>query len=759
MMHPEAPNKGWSSASVEALSCSRTASRELVSEIIALWAQGVPADAHAFLAGHPELKADKSLVLDLAYEEYCCRKEAGDPADAEEFCARFPTFRASLRRLIQAHQFLEQSSPVAAEEPEVRWPKPGETLLGFALLRELGRGGFGQVFLATEPALGNRLVAVKIALRGAAEAETLGRLRHPNIVPVHSVQEDPHTGLTAICMPYAGSATLCDVFDRAFAGPGLPTRGRVILDAAQDGLPPENGADHRPPPDHVLRKGTYVDGVVHLGAQLADALAFTHAQGIYHRDLKPSNVLLTPDGKPMLLDFNLSFDEQVAEERLGGTLPYMAPEHLRATDLERGVDPSLVDERSDVFSLGVILYEMLTGVHPFGRIPVKLSLAEVRAHLLQRQQAGPNPLRRFNAAVDRPLARLIERCLAFDPKDRPQSAADLAVALRRSLSLWQQGRRWVACHPWAGLGAAVLVLTLSTAGSWLALREPHHFQSLRAGLEAYDNQEFLEAAEHFTRAVEATPRDPWVWFARGRCFQQQAMVQWVRGEPNKVLFRKALKDYERAHELTRDGRILVCQGVCNSLLPKHHKAIEAYEEAILAGFASAEVFNNLGYCHLQNGNWKQASECLDQAIARNPELAAAYHNRAWVGLLQGHPGAPSNDGQPRPALATIIRDIDQAIDLCPFSPKTAELYADAATCYAQAATEDDRWVQKALSYGQLAIANGQDPMKVTEALCAFSGKSELFQALAATPKSGTPFQTLRVVDPISGIPAELLFGR
>src|SRR5262249_5041841 len=154
---------------------------------------------------------------------------------------------------------------------------------------------------------------------------------------------------------------------------------------------------------------------------------------IYHRDLKPSNVLLTPDAKPMLLDFNLSFDEQVAEERLGGTLAYMAPEHLRATDPERGLDPSLVDARSDVFSLGVILYELLTGVHPFGRMPAKLASAEIRAHLLQRQQTGPIPLRRANPHVDLPLARVIERCLAFDPNDRPQSAAELAVALRNSL--------------------------------------------------------------------------------------------------------------------------------------------------------------------------------------------------------------------------------------------------------------------------------------------------------------------------------------
>src|SRR5260370_37603483 len=124
MMHPEAPGSDRSTAGLKSLLASRSPGRELVSEAIALWAQGVPADARDFLSRHPELNADKSLVLDLAYEEYCCRKEAGAAPDPDEFCARFPTFRASLRRLIRAHQFLEQSSPLAEEVPELDWPKP-----------------------------------------------------------------------------------------------------------------------------------------------------------------------------------------------------------------------------------------------------------------------------------------------------------------------------------------------------------------------------------------------------------------------------------------------------------------------------------------------------------------------------------------------------------------------------------------------------------------------------------------------------------
>src|SRR6185369_8619704 len=84
------------------------------------------------------------------------------------------------------------------------WPEPGEQFLGFELLEDLGSGSFARVYLARQPELGDRLVALKVAQHGAREAQTLGRLRHPNIVPVHSIDTDPTTGLTAVCMAYLG---------------------------------------------------------------------------------------------------------------------------------------------------------------------------------------------------------------------------------------------------------------------------------------------------------------------------------------------------------------------------------------------------------------------------------------------------------------------------------------------------------------------------------------------------------------------------
>src|SRR5262249_37742538 len=172
---------------------------------------------------------------------------------------------------------------------------------------------------------------------------------------------------------------------------------------------------------------------------------------------------------------------------------------------------------------------------------------------------------------------------------------------------------------------------------------------------------------------EAAPGNPWVWFARGRAYQQQATLQWVKGEDATPLLQRALKDYERADELTQDGRILFCLGFCHSLLPNHKNAVVEYQRAIQAGFVAAEVFNNLGYSYLQLGkpeDLTEAHKCLTQALDCNPNLVtrvAAYRNRAWVRFRQ--------DLQ-SPDIESIIDDIKKAVELSPPSPETSELSAD-----------------------------------------------------------------------------------
>lgn len=243
------------------------------------------------------------------------------------------------------------------------WPARGEDLCGCRLVRELGRGGFSRVYLATEAATGNRPVVLKVSKLGSNEARVLGRLHHDHVVPILWARRDPANGWNLVCMPFLGHATLLDVWSRLYPKPDSlpPARSQAILDAIRNGAQPgDPSLDYYPSSCPRLEgKRSFVQGVTWLGWRLALALDFLHAHQLYHRDLKPANVLLTHEGRPLLLDFNLS--EQEAEPRglVGGTIAYMAPEHLDAYLAGR---PLTGDQgaSADLFALGVLLYEFLS---------------------------------------------------------------------------------------------------------------------------------------------------------------------------------------------------------------------------------------------------------------------------------------------------------------------------------------------------------------------------------------------------------------
>jgi tetratricopeptide (TPR) repeat protein len=227
----------------------------------------------------------------------------------------------------------------------------------------------------------------------------------------------------------------------------------------------------------VLGALSYVEAVVWLGARLADGLAHAHDRGILHRDMKPANILLTDDGRPMLLDFNLAEDlklrggDGATEAGIGGTLPYMAPEHLAAF----GDGGAAVDARSDLYAVGVILFEMLTGRPPF---PVREGTRpdSIRALIADRQ--GPPPrLAPWNRAVSPAVESIVRRCLEPDPGRRYRSARELGEDLRRHLahrplahapdpSRRERVAKWLRRNRRPVTAAAVLAVALAVVGGF-----------------------------------------------------------------------------------------------------------------------------------------------------------------------------------------------------------------------------------------------------------------------------------------------------
>ena len=398
---------------------------------------------------------DRLTDLLVAWEDAAAN---GDALTPEEHCRDHPDLLDAFLKL------LAQLGPVNAVLREGRGRdldllSPSETasvngaapesavsrgpIPGYELLSELGRGGMGVVYKARQLGLG-RFVALKMILAGGyagtqertrfgLEAEAVARLQHPNIVQVYEVGE--HDGRPYFSLEFCANGNLRQ---KLAAGP----------------LPPRDAAG--------------------IAEQLARGMAVAHAAGVVHRDLKPANVLLAGDNTPKVADFGLAklLDNesgQTVTEAVLGTPSYMSPE--QASGNSRTVGPS-----ADVYALGAILYEMLTGGAPFRGSSVTETLELVRSQ-------DPAPIRRLQPKVPRDLETICLKCLQKEPARRYTSAEALADDLRRFLSnepirarpvgRIERSVKWVRRNPaLAGaLGVVAAALIVGTVVSMLFAAE------------------------------------------------------------------------------------------------------------------------------------------------------------------------------------------------------------------------------------------------------------------------------------------------
>lgn len=304
-----------------------------------------------------------------------------------------PAVRADLERLIAAHEraggFLsELDAPKAAALLETGWGPGEEEEIGpYRVVRPLGHGGMGVVYLAHDPRL-DRQVALKLLpphvsghegarRRLVEEAKAASALDHPNIATVYDIGETA-SGRLFLAMAYYEGETLRTRIER---GP-LP-----IAEARS------------------------------IAKQVAEGLAAAHRRGIVHRDVKPANVIVTPEGVAKIVDFGVARGTGSGLTREGstlGTVAYMSPEQTRG---------STVDHRADLWSLGVLLYEMLTGVRPFDADTEEAAVARIRSDTAV-------PVEQYRPEAMPALVHVVERCLAKDPDARFASAEALLVTLR-----------------------------------------------------------------------------------------------------------------------------------------------------------------------------------------------------------------------------------------------------------------------------------------------------------------------------------------
>ena len=384
----------------------------------------------------PELLQQGALPSDLIYEEFHVRQQAGDTVDYNDYLRRFPAQAPSLRRLFGLHSTRVTKQPAAsAVLPEV---KAGQSLDEFEILAKLGEGAFAKVFLARQPSM-QRRVALKVSARESAEPQTMAQLDHPNIVRVFDQRALPERGLGLTYMEYVAGGSLLAAVDKVRRTAPSLRSGRMLSEVVDEALV----ARGESPPDAAwqerLAQMPWGEVVCWLGTQLASALDYAHARDTLHRDLKPANILLTAEGLPKLVDFNIAYSSKLEGASpasfFGGSVGYMAPEHLEAFSPDHDRMPDELDGRSDLYSLGIVLWELLTGERPFADEMLHDDWSATIETLIERRRAGvpQQAIAKLPKRLPPGFREALLRCLAPDPQDRFATAGDAARELRLCL--------------------------------------------------------------------------------------------------------------------------------------------------------------------------------------------------------------------------------------------------------------------------------------------------------------------------------------
>ncbi len=452
------------------------------------------------MADHGNPSSEHELRLYEAIAAYYQAREAGESLDRAAFLARYPDLAGELAAFLDNKAAFEKragGTPLPASEAETLGPSPtlsATTPLGkvgyfgdYELLAEIARGGMGVVYRARQVSL-NRPVALKMILSGQlaspadvqrflTEAEAAANLDHPHIVPIYEVGE--HIGQHYFSMKLLEGGSLAEFKDH------LRSDARAAARLVQ---------------------------------KAARAVHYAHQRGLLHRDLKPANILLDAKGEPHVTDFGLAKRVEGGSNltqsgAIVGTPSYMAPEQARA---EKGLSTAV-----DTYSLGAILYELLTGQPPFRAATPLDTVLQV----LDREPVAPRTL---DPRVDRDLQTICLKCLEKDPKRRYDSAEALADDLERWLcgepirarpvGVGEKAVKWVKRRPvvaglLAGLVLVAAVSGVLVAGSYReALRQSQiardeRSEALRQSQIARDERDGARRAEDNERAAKVRTQD------------------------------------------------------------------------------------------------------------------------------------------------------------------------------------------------------------------------------------------------------------
>jgi len=546
-------------------------------------------------------------MVDFKPEDIICKFtdelfQKGD-VDIEEYCKEYPSLKDVLLKRYHAIKFIEEG----LKEEDWAGKKIGE----YIIIEEIGRGGMGVVFLAIQPSL-NRYVALKILPYGLTfdssavkrfqnEAKILAKFHHPNIAPVFSNGEEQ--GIYYIAMAFICGLSLNKIIN----GMKHLSKSEIKASTIRDII-----LEH---PDFIrfnfdlrksgiqdsimLKRGpefwqkSYPEFIATIYCEVIDALSYAHNNKVYHGDLKPSNIILTPEGIPMVVDFGLAKDIKaittMQSKEFAGTIAYASPEQVRN---------NIINEKTDIWSLGVSLYESVALIHPFYGETVSETLNKI-------MNSEPPFLKKFNRKLSKDLEAIIFKCLEKSPNKRYSNISALEDDLKNFLEskpikakpIGIVGRlyKWIMRNPFISTLISLAIILGFVSSFLLFNKKINDF--INNGDIFYSQGNYNNALYAYNKALS---------FLKLLPFSKQR---------RKVVFSSI-------------GDVWLGNGA-------YEKAISYYQKAIEIDFKYCSALGGLGDANFEKGSYDEAIKFYNSVIKSCPNDRYNYYMRGRAFTKKG----------------------------------------------------------------------------------------------------------------------------
>jgi tetratricopeptide (TPR) repeat protein len=618
---------------------------------------------------------DPESILDRVVQDFVDAQLQGRAPDIEEIVRAHPELERQIRQRIQSlHEVNDLFAGLVqdAGNPDTASFDPdliGRRLGDFEILRLIGKGGMGAVFLARQVSLGREVALKVIADVGGSQSKSLERFRreatvlaqlsHPHIVPIHDIgQEGPYA---YFAMEYVRGVSL-DAILAAVRRAGPAQKASDILrkcftQPVADDAPEQQGQPHAAAGAQIDRD--YIVAISNIVVEVASALQCAHDRGILHRDVKPSNILIDSDARAKLVDFGLaraqSHPSLTAAGEFFGTPSYTSPEQIRS--------PESADGRADVYSLAATYYECLTLRRPFEGDTVNETLTNV----LNRDIIPP---RRHSPRLAPDLNTVLLHALEKQPQDRYQSAADFAADIQNVLefkpitakrpSLTRVAYRAVRRNRMTSTAIVVALIAVALCSVLISARGEQRRKAVAVelwdtGTREFDAGRYENALESFEEYLRIKPTDAEAYRKAGCCYYSlhrdreavDAYTHALQIDPNlpdqyPLLAQAydrlgqpeaAIIAYERAIRAEPNNLPLYRYlATSYEMMERHNKALETYrrlERIVPQSSRSLSDLAELGKAYYRLGRYNEAVAILTTVAEGLPDSGWAHRYLAW----------------------------------------------------------------------------------------------------------------------------------